>query len=148
MGSGWVSCSSSSSSKRWVESSSPGWVDRPPLIDNRTICRPSCRTLLDWVSFSHCSTVRWQIPRGWHCQCQHNSLLARANAERKQCFKCTPSPFPISWASVTCCWLHVSRQRGNVGASICNLIPNCRVKCSGRPTDRPSTLTVAGTVAY
>ena len=38
------------------------WVDRPPLIDNRTICCPSCHPLLDWVSVSHCSTLTEKFP--------------------------------------------------------------------------------------
>ena len=37
-------------------------VDRPPLIDSRTICCRSCHPLLGWVSVSHCSTLTDKFP--------------------------------------------------------------------------------------
>ena len=143
MGSGWVSCSSSS--KRCVGSSSPGWVDRPPLIDNRTICRPSCRTLLDWVSFSHCSTVRWLTNSQRMTLPVPTQQLAGASQRWTQALlqmHCTPSPFPISSASVTCCWLHVSRQRGNVGerVSVIWYLTAESPAAGDRPTNHPHWL--------
>ena len=128
-------------------------VDRPPLTDNRTICRPSCHPLLGWVSVSHCSTVRWLTNSQRMTLPVPTQQLAGASQRWTQAvlqMHCTRSPFPVSLASVTCCWLHVSTQRGNVGerASVIWHLTAESPAAGDRPTDQPSTLTVVGTVAY
>jgi len=65
-------------------------ADQPPLIDNRTICCPSCCHLLDWVSGSHCSTLTDKFPEDDTA----NRLRVQANAEHKH------RPF-TAWNTVT-----------------------------------------------